>query len=337
MDMFWMLPRNISIIYNYQLLYETLNKHVCLCSAYRKIRVFLAGYLQIFPAVNFQCMSLLTHLTCVCVCMWIHWADVQIASVSQHNLWNNWGLEGIQHCTFITAWLFMSWFISDKYINHINLLLTAFAFDGYFAMLRLWKNCDKHIYSVCVHESDSSKPWWRHKCWRCPNVSDLEVKCDAQCGANVIQDEASLMQQNEVNLDVRGEKSIRFDIKAAPVLTASQTTASALWFLPLERGCLGSHLLSSPLIFTPTQLEANMFKTLNCPYVICKCSVFIFLHFFPLHLLFNIPAFLPPSKPLSVVVYPPAACPLLAKPLISRTLSILHKSSHSYTSYPHLL
>lgn len=66
---------------------------------------------------------------------------------------------------------------------------------------------------------------------------------------------------------------------------------------------------------------------------------FHFPPFLPLRLLFNITAFLPPSKSLSVAVYPPSACPLLAKALISHTLSILHKSSHllSYTSYPHLL
>lgn len=52
-----------------------------------------------------------------------------------------------------------------------------------------------------------------------------------------------------------------------------------------------------------------------------------------------LPCFSFPSKSLSEAVYPPSACPPLAKALISHTLSILHKSSHllSYTPCPHLL
>lgn len=87
-------------------------------------------------------------------------------------------------------------------------------------------------------------------------------------------------------------------------------------------------------------LDIQLSSTVGGPYIqnpqLSKCYLqtfcFLFPPFLPLHLLFNI-------KTLSVVVYPPSACPPLAKALISHTLSILHDRSHSlsYTLYPHLL
>lgn len=75
------------------------------------------------------------------------------------------------------------------------------------------------------------------------------------------------------------------------------------------------------LTFTcPPHLKAH----LNCPYVIWKMFWFHFPPF--LHLLFNITAFLLPPYFFSVVVYPPSACPLLAKlsfPVLSQSYTIL--------------
>lgn len=81
-----------------------------------------------------------------------------------------------------------------------------------------------------------------------------------------------------------------------------------------------------------------MSKNLNCPYVVCKCSVSAVPHFclstyFLIHKHFSV------HLSLSVVVYPPSACPLLTEALVSLTLLILHRSSQlfTYTLYPCLL
>ncbi len=50
-------------------------------------------------------------------------------------------------------------------------------------------------------------------------------------------------------------------------LESKNRTSAIRWIFPLTFTC-------------PPQLEAHMFKTLDCPCVICKCSVFIFLHFY---------------------------------------------------------
>lgn len=309
-------------------------KQACLCSAYRKIctRVFWAGYRQIFPAVNFLEVHVPPHTSNVCMCACGYTEPMcrllLLASVIYETteFWKEFSTVHLllRGSLWADSSLTNTSTISTYCLLHLHLMATLQCSDYEKTVINIFTQFAYMSQTLPNLDEDTNAGGAQiYQIWR-SNVI-----------LNVVQ--MWVMQQSKVHLDGRGEKSIRFDVKAALGLTASQTTAFALWFLPLERGCLGSHLLTSPLIFTPTQLEANMFKTLNCPYVICKCSVFIFLQFFPLHLLFNIPAFLPPSKPLSVVVYPPAACPLLAKPLISRTLSILHKSSHSYTSYPHLL
>lgn len=121
-------------------------------------------------------------------------------------------------------------------------------------------------------------------------------------------------------------------------------------FFHLEMVLLGSHLFKwcdmlrikkekSNFCYTVEfPLDINFLSPVGQQYVqnsqLSLCLMFLIsIHFLPFHLLLNIPTILP----LSAVVYPPSACPLLAKALISRTLSILQKSSHSLpcTSYIH--
>lgn len=101
------------------------------------------------------------------------------------------------------------------------------------------RNSDKHIYSVCVHESDSSKaqelrlsPWWRRKCWRCPNVSELEVECDSECICE---------QCNEIKLVSQVNKTLSLSLKQLQTLSLEGITDYSfcpLFFLTFGKGLL---------------------------------------------------------------------------------------------------